>query len=78
MGCPVSRNAPLATICSFDWTVEPHLLKFLPILIPETCDAHTLSHSHLVIVTVRLLCNEFFSEQLRRPRAPRGCCSWGH
>ena len=27
----------------FGWTVETHLLKFLLILIPETCDAHTLS-----------------------------------
>ena len=61
----------------FDWTVEPHLLKFLPILIPGTCDAHTLSHSDLDLVTIQLLCNEFSSEQLHRPPTPRGCCSWG-
>ena len=77
MGLPRVLEGTACHHLLFDWTVEPHLLKFLPILIPETCDAHTLSHSHLVLVTIWLLCNEFSSEQLRRPPAPRGCCSWG-
>lgn len=43
MGLPrVQEGTPCHRLL-FGWTVETHLLKFLLILIPETCDAHTLS-----------------------------------
>lgn len=43
MGLPRVQEGTPCHHLLFGWTVEAHLLKFLLILTPETCDAHTLS-----------------------------------